>query len=514
MLADAERLVLQHAVAVEQDHGAVAPARERLGPARGDHQGRGGIHLGHGVGAVGDDDARVRERPAQLIGGSLAARRRHAQLHRATVTARPGVGAAPTPRAHGHRARTRRPEGARTVSTPCRTTAVRAHERWGVPRAGDLHEHRTLGQRFSCRGERRRRHAGRALLPLARRTEHHARTDPPLQRRLAHVPDLDQTLHVGRAGVPGEDERGSLQLLPHERGIPCMHSGGQGLRQQRIAVVPQRHQAGLVGRGVHRRPPSHDDHGYGRQGAQELGVPRRARLVRVVAHDRLGRHQIGQRRHELRLVAVVGHDEHRAPPPRERAHRRSREQIGPGPPGQIARGMRRSVDGDALAAVEGVDQTRVGRQQRLGARERRGRHDGNRGCGRGQPRLLGAHHPLGHGQAQDVAHRPRGAIRDPAGERVQPLRQHRHRRDDRLHRRQRALTAVVGDDLDHEGIHHPTRRAQRDLDAHARGHFAHERVRNGVVEQPIQLRHRRIQLHPRHAPGAHVRRRGTASPPR
>ena len=42
-------------------------------------------------------------------------------------------------------------------------------------------------------------------------------------RELAQPAELDEPLDLGRAGVPGEDERAALLLLPDERRIARVH---------------------------------------------------------------------------------------------------------------------------------------------------------------------------------------------------------------------------------------------------------------------------------------------------
>ena len=100
-------------------------------------------------------------------------------------------------------------------------------------------------------------------------------------------PDLDEALHVGGAGVAREQERRSLELLSHEGGIAGMHPRRELLGEQRVAVVPDRHESHIVRRGVHRGAAAHHDaRGVGER-TQELPVSGGARLVGVVAHDRV-----------------------------------------------------------------------------------------------------------------------------------------------------------------------------------------------------------------------------------
>ncbi len=236
------------------------------------------------MGAVGDDHARVREGATELVGRALASRRRHAQFGRRAVTAGPGVGAATAPGADGRRAGTGRPKGTGAVRAARGSTAVGAHERGGVPRAGDLHQDGTALQRLARGGERRRGHARLPLLALACGAQDHTGARPPRLRNVADVPDVDQALHVGRPRVSREEQGGALDLLAHERGVARVHARGEGLGEQGVAVVPDRDETGVVcGRrhpiGVRRRcrAPARGCAGTGRSARDRTGRSRRAR---------------------------------------------------------------------------------------------------------------------------------------------------------------------------------------------------------------------------------------------
>lgn len=114
--------------------------------------------------------------------------------------------------------------------------------------------------------------------------------------------------------------------------------------------------------------------------------------------------------------------------------------------------------------------------------------------GQGEPRLLGAHHARRHGETQDVAGRPRAPVCEPPGEGPHTGRQHGHGRHDRLDRTQRPLETLSGiGELDEIAVRDAARRAQRDPHAHPGNRLSGELIGDGVVEEVIQLRERRVE---------------------
>ncbi len=398
----------------------------------------------------------------------------------------------------------------RAVRAARGSSAFRAHEHRGVAGPCHLHEHRPRGERRPCGGEGRGGDAGAARLPLAGGAQHDARAGATRRGHFAHPADLDEALDIRRAGVTGEDQGAAVELLPQQRGVPSVHAGAQGLGEQRIAVVPQGEQAEGVHRRVHRRAiADHDARSIG-EAAQERRVPRRRALPGIDPQQGVGGHPAGQRCLELALVAMVGNDQDRAAARGERAHRGRGEQFRP-----------RADDG----AVGGAGQPwwrihrhptsivdRVGEPGELAEHAvrliERGRIDhGRLERSTGQPRLLGTDHPLGEGEAEDVGRRPGGAIGGATGQRVQRRRQDGLGRDDGIDLGERPVRGIRLPSFDDEPVDDAAGAAQRHAHAHARLRVGLEVFGDRVVEQPVELRQRRVEQHAGHRPRGHLRDR-------
>ena len=376
----------------------------------------------------------------------------------------PGPGRTPGARPARARARRREPRGRRR--TP--TTGTRAP--------------RDSPSRFALSTTR----------GLSRRAAGRSRTQPTATSRSTSVVRV----------CPAKTRAPPSQLLPKQCGVAGMHAGTERFGEQRVAVVPQRDQPEVGDRRVHRRAIADDHARRVREGAQERGIPRRTALLGVVADEGVGGDAAQQSRLELRAVAMVGNGDDGAAPGGEHVGRRGGEQHGPrsddGAVGQLRR-HRRRVQREALAAVERLGEARIDGQHLGGPGGIRILDVRTRGRLGGQPRLLRADHALGDRQPQDVARRPRRAIGRAARQRVQCGRQHRHRRDDRLELRERAVRGIRLPQLDEEAVHDASGAAQRHAHAHAGLRVGGELRGDLVVEQPVQLRQRRVEEHARDA---------------
>ena len=316
----------------------------------------------------------------------------------------------------------------------------------------------------------------------------------PLRCDLAEPAHLHQSLHLCRARVSGQHERAALLLLPHERGVAGMDVGGEWLAEQRVAVVPDRDEAELRRGGVDRRPAADDDGRGWFEGPQQPAVALRVALPGIRAHQGLGRHQLGEHRGELLLVAVIGHDDDRRLAGGEGAGRELAERARPAAdplPVLGARHARSHAEGDPPAIRQCGLQLRgsvVGDGRRF-----EGSHGGIRLAR--QPRLLHARLALGDRQTEHVVRRPGRAVCDGAGEVPHLGGEHAHRRDHRGDVAQRTGVLPLLRDLDDEAGGETSGAAQRHRDALPRLDALDE-LRNAVVEQPIQLRERRIDENP------------------
>jgi hypothetical protein len=114
---------------------------------------------------------------------------------------------------------------------------------------------------------------------------------------------------------------------------------------------------------------------------------------------------------------------------------------------------------------------------------------------RRQPCLLDPHLAGGDRQPQDVVRRPRGTIGDRARESPDLGTQHREGRHEGLDVAERTGVVLLGPELDDVSGRQPSGAAQRHGDPHA-GHDARHPLGDAVIEQPVELRQRRIDQHP------------------
>ena len=157
---------------------------------------------------------------------------------------------------------------------------------------------------------------------------------------------------------------------------------------------------------------------------------------------------------------------------------------------------RRRVERDALAPGQGH-----GEPRELGHRLGWIRNGLGLGCAPArQPRLLGAHHAPRDRQPQHVGRGSRRTVGDGPRQAVQPVGQDDGIGDDGVDLGEHALGVGLLAHLDDVALQHAARALQRHFHTHPRTCAVCERRGDLIVEEPIELRERRVDEDARNRP--------------
>ena len=142
VLTDTQALASDHALSVEQEHGAVSAGGERFRTAGRDDQGRRGVDVEQRVVAVGDDDRTPgNARPSSSAVRAFRRRRCGASFPSSSSSAT-RVSIART-RCNSAARRTSLPQRAAAAPAARGLAAIGTTQPGRIARAADLHEHRT-----------------------------------------------------------------------------------------------------------------------------------------------------------------------------------------------------------------------------------------------------------------------------------------------------------------------------------------------------------------------------------
>ncbi|BBE22916.1 hypothetical protein MN0502_17990 [Arthrobacter sp. MN05-02] len=148
---------------------------------------------------------------------------------------------------------------------------------------------------------------------------------------MARPARVDEALGLGGPGEGGEQYRGTLVLGLQEQHVADVLVGCTLLDVLVVAVVPQAEQAEVAHGGVRGGARAHRDGRRAREETQEVAVPRRGTVLPRQAGDGGAAEPGREDCLHAREVALVGHDDHGAPP----RDRRDRHGVGdllrPGP---------------------------------------------------------------------------------------------------------------------------------------------------------------------------------------
>ncbi len=326
-----------------------------------------------------------------------------------------------------------------------------------------------------------------------------------------------ESLPLRRTGPAAHDGGTPGQMGAQQQDVSAVRVRGVGLAVQVVTVVPDAHQA-EVGHGrVARGPGTHHHAHLSATHGQEPAVPFRRPQVGAQRDERPRTEPSPHRSRHPRQVTLVGYDQHRPLAGRQGGS----SQLGPpGGPVLARRGCPHRPWGRAGsgtptsqcrhqlgATLIGLPCGGIGRSNRRGrGGGRGGRLRGAHLCGLGLLGLLHPGVPRGHRQPQHVGHVAHPAVRHRSAQGCHLGRQDRLRAGHTYERGEPPGMVAGGPPLQDESVDQAAREAHAYPASGHRG--AEHRVRDGIVEGPVEVRQRHVDQHCRHRQRGHLSRGG------